>query len=131
MRAINKTNSKTNLLTIFAASLIAFVPTCFAKDVTPTQAWDMINQQALVIDVRTAEEFAAGHVEGAINIPFEHIVEGVAQLGLKNDDSIVLYCRSGRRSGIADDTLTQAGFSHTANAGGIDGLIKSKPSIKQ
>lgn len=127
MKAIKKPNSKLTLLTILATSLVAFAPISFAKDVTPTQAWQMIEQQALVIDVRTAEEFAAGHIEGAINIPFESIVEGVAKLGLKNDDSIVLYCRSGRRSGIADEALTQAGFSHTANAGGVDALIESKP----
>ncbi|UCX04029.1 rhodanese-like domain-containing protein [Shewanella glacialimarina] len=127
MRAIKKPNSKLALLTILATSLVAFVPMSFAKDVTPLQAWQMINQQALVIDVRTTEEFNEGHIEGAINIPFENIVEGVTQLGLKNDDNIVLYCRSGRRSGIADNALTQAGFINTANAGGVDALIQSKP----
>ncbi|UJF23175.1 rhodanese-like domain-containing protein [Shewanella sp. OMA3-2] len=127
MKTIKKTNPKTLLLTILTVGLIAFLPTSYAKDVTPAQAWQMIEQQALVIDVRTAEEFAEGHVEGAINIPFENIVAGVAQLGLKKDDNIVLYCRSGRRSSIADDALTQAGFNHTANAGGIDALITSKP----
>ncbi|MCL1141598.1 rhodanese-like domain-containing protein [Shewanella gaetbuli] len=98
-----------------------------AKDINAESAWKQIEQQAVVIDVRTANEFAAGHIEGAINIPFEEIVEGVNALNLTKDSPIVLYCRSGRRSGIADNALTEAGYSQSMNAGGFNALVEAKP----
>ena len=73
----------------------------------------------VIIDVRTPAEFAAGHVEGAVNIPFEGIGEGVAAIkGVGKDSNIVLYCQSGRRAGIAKATLEQAGYSRVVNGGG-------------
>ena len=98
-----------------------------AKDVSTQEAWDIIKTGTTIIDVRTAEEFAAGHIEGAINIPFDQIVAGVEKIGLKNDASIVLYCRSGRRSRLADESLLQAGFTDSVNAGGYESLAASKP----
>jgi len=64
---------------------------------------------ARVVDVRTPQEFAAGHVPGAINVPFDELAGRTAELG---DPSrpVVLYCRSGRRSGIAARTLRGLGF---------------------
>ena len=54
--------------------------------------------QDWVIDVRTPEEVAAGKVDGAVNIEYQNIVAGVQQLGVKKEDAIFVYCRSGRRS---------------------------------
>ncbi len=75
---------------------------------------------AVWIDVRTAEEFAGGHIEGAHNIPYESIDKGVAALGLEQDTPILLYCRSGRRSGIALDSLRKQGYTQLKNVGGIE-----------
>ncbi len=64
----------------------------------------------LVLDVRSAEEFAAGHVPGAINIPHD-------QLGARHGElkgatgELVVYCRSGRRSALAVETLEGAGYT--------------------
>ncbi len=65
---------------------------------------------AKVVDVRTPEEFASGHVPGAINIPFDELPRRAAEIG-PPATPVVLYCRSGRRSGIAVDALQKAGFS--------------------
>ena len=95
-------------------------------DVSTNAAWEYIEQGATVMDVRTAEEFAAGHLAGATNIPFEDIVTGVSKLELAKDSKILLYCRSGRRSGIAHESLVAAGYSGTLNGGGYDALA-AKP----
>ena len=64
----------------------------------------------VVLDVRTPEEFAAGHIHGAINIPHDQLPNRLAEIaGAKNKD-IVVYCRSGRRSAIAQEALVAEGF---------------------
>ncbi len=65
---------------------------------------------ARVVDVRTPEEFASGHVPGAINIPFDELPRRAAEIGPPST-AVVVYCRTGRRSGIAADALKKAGFS--------------------
>ena len=72
------------------------------------------------IDVRSANEFAAGHVEGAINIPHTEIGERIAEVTDNRDATLYLYCRSGRRSGIATDVLRKAGFTGAVNIGGFE-----------
>ena len=59
----------------------------------------------LWIDVRSASEFDTGHVSDALNIPYNEIAEEIKLLDLDKDAVIYVYCRSGRRSGIAKETL--------------------------
>lgn len=63
-----------------------------------------------VVDVRTPAEFAQGHVAGALNIPFDEIGRRAAEIGPR-ETPILLYCRTGRRSGIAAETLRRLGYS--------------------
>jgi phage shock protein E len=65
----------------------------------------------VVLDVRTAEEFAAGHVPGARNVSHELLSSKVTELGGLRDKQVVLYCRSGRRTLLAEETLRNAGFT--------------------
>ena len=79
-----------------------------------------------IIDVRTPAEFAAGHVDGAINIPLEVIGQQITSLkDLKKDSTIVLYCRSGKRSEAARATLAGQGYTKVVNAGGLDDISKA------
>ncbi|MGI2111376.1 rhodanese-like domain-containing protein [Shewanella frigidimarina] len=110
------------LLVLFAASLM---PT-WAAEQEPSVAWGKIDRGVTLIDVRTAEEFAAGHIDGAINIPFENIVSELAKRNITKDTEIVLYCRSGNRSGMAQESLVKQGYSNTYNAGGFDSLISAR-----
>lgn len=75
--------------------------------------------KAVWIDVRSAEEFAAGHVGLAIHIPHTDIVSGVTALGLEKNRQIFLYCRTGRRAGLALDALRDQGYTQVSNAGGF------------
>ena len=76
------------------------------------------------IDVRSAEEFNSGHLQDAVNIPHDKIVEGVKALGSAKDEPINLYCRSGRRAEIALTELKNAGYTNVTNHGGYEDLVK-------
>lgn len=89
--------------------------------VAPVLAWA---GDAYWIDVRTAEEYAAGHVGQAVNIPYEEIAQRISEVTTEKDAEIYVYCRSGRRSGIAKAALDEAGFSRVVNAGGLEDALK-------
>lgn len=82
-----------------------------------------ITEGATVIDVRTAEEMAEGMLPGAVPIPHAEIVSGMAALELSADTTLVLYCRSGRRSGLATTALREAGYTRVINGGGYGDLV--------
>lgn len=89
-------------------------------------AWHKIAQGALVVDNRTPQEFAQGHLENAINIPFDVAVTQFKRLNISQDREIVLYCRSGNRSNKAFQSLTQAGYTKLHNGGGYQALMRNK-----
>lgn len=80
------------------------------------------SEEALLIDVRSAEEFESGHIEGAKHIPYEEIGVRIGELTDDKSREIALYCRSGRRSGIAQKTLESMGFEKAINVGGYEDL---------
>ena len=73
-----------------------------------------------VIDVRTADEYAAGHLQGAINIDVEGSDFSTEVGKLDTNGIYVVYCHSGRRAGIAKDQMDAMGFKDVTNAGGLD-----------
>mgnify|MGYP003295861607 CR=1 FL=1 len=73
----------------------------------------------IIIDARTAEEFAEGHIENAILIP-EYEIKDRAEKELPDKDALILvYCRSGRRSKIASEELVKLGYTNVKEFGGI------------
>lgn len=81
---------------------------------------------AIWIDVRTPEEFAEGHITGSLNIPFEDIAARIASVTENQDSDIRVYCRSGRRSGVAMDVLKGMGYWNVINEGGLEDLLTRK-----
>lgn len=77
-----------------------------------------MSQVTAVIDVRSGQEYASGHLEGAINMDVESANFAQQIASLDKNGSYVLYCHSGRRAGIALDTMKAAGFTNVVNAGG-------------
>lgn len=71
----------------------------------------------LLVDVRTPEEFAGGHIPGAINISLQSLPQRMKEL--PQDQPIVVYCRSGSRSATATQLLTRAGYTDLYDLGGI------------
>jgi len=80
------------------------------RDVEPDQLESVLSEQALLLDVRRPDEFAAGHVPGAVNVPHDQLASRLAELGVDRDAPVVVYCESGRRAGMATEVLLGAGF---------------------
>lgn len=77
----------------------------------------------VVVDVRTPAEFAAGHVDGAVNIDVESGNFASEIAALPKDTTYAVYCRSGRRSTLATDQMAEAGFTSLVNLqGGVADL---------
>lgn len=95
-----------------------------AKD--PAAARALIASGATVIDVRTADEFAEGHVAKAVNMPVQDLPAHLADVDklVAGDRSrpVVVYCASGHRAATAKTDLEAAGYSHVVNGGGYDDL---------
>jgi rhodanese-related sulfurtransferase len=72
---------------------------------------DKKDPDVVVLDVRTPAEFAAGHVPGARNVSHDQLAAKLPELDELKDKQVVLYCRSGRRSQLAAETLSKAGFT--------------------
>lgn len=76
------------------------------------------SQAHLLVDVRTPEEFAGGHIPGAVNIPLQELETRLAEI--PTDSPVVLYCRSGNRSAQAAAILREAGYRRIYDLGGIN-----------
>lgn len=100
---------------LFAGSLVSCEP--HAESVAATA-----ERSGVWIDVRTPEEYASGHLDGALNLPHDAIGKHIAAEVPDKDAEIHLYCRSGRRSGIAKDTLERMGYTRVRNEGGYASL---------
>ena len=68
----------------------------------------------VVLDVRSAAEFARGHVPGALRVPFYRAARAAAALGITTEDDVVVYCGHGPRARIATSSLRRRGFSHVS-----------------
>ena len=84
----------------------------------------MIKKGALVIDTRTGGEFSQGHIEGALNIPYDAIAGKIGAHTKDKSKPIIVYCRSGARSGAAKRTLEHAGYTNVVNGGSLHRMRK-------
>lgn len=99
------------------SGVLALASACSGPASTPAISVDELaariaaGDAPLVVDVRTPEEFSAGHVPGALNIPYEQLAGRIGELGVEHRDrEIVVYCESGRRAAEAESALRRAGF---------------------
>ncbi len=81
-------------------------------------------QKPIWIDVRTVQEYESGHLPGARNISFDHIGERISEITTNKNAAIRLYCQSGRRSGVAKQTLEKLGYVNVVNAGGVKRVLR-------
>ena len=96
----------------------------YAGDITPEQSWTLLSEHpdAVLVDVRTPAEYEAGHLPGAALAPVDRIARDIVRLAPDKDTPITLYCRSGRRSEAARQTLLGMGYTRVTNAGGYEEL---------
>ena len=91
------------------------------EQITAEQAKTIMDTEKdyIIIDARTKEEFAEGHIENAILIP-EYEIKDRAEKELPDKEQLILvYCRSGRRSKIASEELVKLGYTNVKEFGGI------------
>lgn len=91
-------------------------------EATPEEARDHFasHPDARIIDVREPAEFAAGHVEGAVLHPLDDVLDNPEGIpGVGRDEDVWLYCRSGRRSGVAAADLAKKGYTRVHNFQGV------------
>lgn len=85
----------------------------------------LVKEGAFLTDVRTPSEFAEGNVQGSTNIPLDQIAANLDKF--KGKENIVVFCRSGNRSGQAKSILEQNGFANVTNGGtwqDINNIVK-------
>lgn len=113
------------ILTILMLVLSAiFIAGCSSGDaitlITPdayVEQFEDVGTDHLLIDVRTPQEFASGHIAGAINIPVEQLANRLSEVSTSMP--IVVYCQSGNRSGQASTILAQNEYDDIYDLGGI------------
>ena len=92
------------------------------EQITPTEAKALMDseQDHVILDVRTPEEYAAGHIAGAILLPDYEIREKAESILTDKEQLILVYCRSGRRSKNAAKELAALGYTNIKEFGGIN-----------
>ncbi|HNU88089.1 MAG TPA: rhodanese-like domain-containing protein [Ferruginibacter sp.] len=86
---------------------------------------EIIGKDAFLVDVRTPGEFAGGSVPGAVNIPLDMIPSQLAKF--KGKEQIIVFCKSGMRSGQAKGILESNGFKNVVNGGTWENVKQSLP----
>lgn len=92
------------------------------KTISGKEARELIkNTEVIVIDVRTKEEYESGHITNSINIPLNTITKSEIEMVASSiESSVVVYCRSGKRSKQAAQILINLGYTNVYDLGSID-----------
>lgn len=122
--------NKNSLIILIVGLLISILVGCSSKEdnsnpiyhkITAEEAKEMMdtNSDIIILDVRTIEEYNAGHIENAILIPDYEIEEKAEEVLTDKSAEILVYCRSGNRSASASISLTELGYTNVFDFGGI------------
>lgn len=113
-------------ITVLSAAAIA-VPFFASANTAPQTEQSAVQPEkakGVWIDVRSAEEFNAGHLQDAVNIPHDKIIARIQAVSPDKNAPVNLYCRSGRRAEAALNELKNAGYTNVTNHGGYEDLVK-------
>lgn len=107
-----------------AAIAVPFFASANTAPQTEQSAVQPEKAKGVWIDVRSAEEFNAGHLQDAVNIPHDQILARIQAVSPDKNAPVNLYCRSGRRAEAALNELKNAGYTNVTNHGGYEDLVK-------
>ncbi|PCI59140.1 MAG: sulfurtransferase [Gammaproteobacteria bacterium] len=127
---------KFSLLAIFLSLFTTVALANSAKDISQQALQKIMSAdnkgKVVLLDVRTPQEYAAGHVPGAINISHTEIKANLAKLLPHKNDTVIVYCRSGHRAGIAAEILANNGFTKLQHlSGDMNGWYEAKLPIEK
>ena len=91
------------------------------QQITPEEAKKIMDsgEEYIILDVREQDEYDSGHIPGAILIPYTEIENKAIEMLPDKDAQILVYCRSGRRSKIASESLAKLGYTNIKEFGGM------------
>ena len=91
------------------------------EQITPEEAKKIMDsgEEHIILDTREQDEFDEGHIPGAILIPYTEIENKAEEMLLDKEKLILVYCRSGRRSKVAAESLAKLGYTNVKEFGGI------------
>lgn len=112
-------------LVAIVLTLLCFLGCASSTVASETEVAELLRNGAVLVDVRTQSEFDSGHLKDAIHLPYERISELPQMVKLSKDTPVVVYCRSGNRSGKAKATLDGLGYTRVVNGGGYSDLKSS------
>ena len=92
--------------------------------ITCTQKEELMNEGAVLIDVRSAQEYAEGHLDKSINLTVDTIGVNIEKLVSDKNTKIIVYCRSGNRSATAATTLINLGYKNVYDLGAMSNCSK-------
>ena len=106
------------LLVTVALTLSFFVLKLRASQIlSANTAREYLKQGALLVDVRTPDEYRSGHLPGSVNIPLDRVREELPRRLPDKSHPVLLHCRSGRRSALAEQQLRALGYTNVLNLG--------------
>ncbi|WP_066076265.1 rhodanese-like domain-containing protein [Bergeriella denitrificans] len=110
-------------LLVLSAAMLSPVAAQSAEKPAAVAGKQAVKAKGIWIDVRSPEEFAEGHIQGAVNIPVDQIAERIRSVSPDKNAPVNLYCRSGRRAEAALQILQKAGYTRVTNHGGYQDLV--------
>lgn len=113
------TENPLTLLVLFALIVVAVLAIKQLGSLSPTKAQELIRQGAIVVDVRSAEEFRSGSVPGAVNVPLNEIQDRIGSIVHDKNAPVLLHCLSGSRSAMARSILRRNGYTQVHNLGSL------------
>jgi phage shock protein E len=113
-------NMNKKMLLVAGAVVVAVLLLRAGTPLPAEQAREQLKAGAVVVDVRTPEEFAAGALPGTVNIPVDSIKSGITNVAPDKSKVILLHCRSGRRSAQAEKELRSLGYTNAFNIGSFE-----------
>ena len=89
------------------------------KKISAAQAKEMMNNDAIILDVREKYEFASGHIKNAVNLPLGSVQNNISKVVKDKEKTLLVYCASGARSSSATRALHSLGYKNAYDFGGI------------
>jgi phage shock protein E len=99
--------------------IVSLILTRVFGQVSEARARELVQRGALLLDVRTPEEFRSGHLRGAVNVPYQEVGQRIVSLAPDKSSPVLVYCLSGGRSGIAKSNLRRLGYAEAHNLGSL------------
>lgn len=110
---------------LLAVLLLLFGISCHAESppvgtITATELSQRLqaSKAPVILDVRDPDEYAAGHIKGALNVPYDELESRLGEMPKDKSTEIVVHCRSGKRASIAEKILVEKGYTNVKDLNG-------------